>query len=504
MKKLITDYLDEAAAICPEKTAFVEKNNSVTYRELRADALAVSKAIEDRGVLRQPVAVYIAKSITCIEAFLGTAYSGNFYCLVDTEMPDARSNKILDVLEPALMLTDRKHAARANALELDPGVEVLVIEDIIQEYCGQRVSEDLRRTLLSSDILYVLFTSGSTGMPKGVITSHRALLSYVNTVAEAYRIGEDMVLGSQVPFYYVMSIFDIYETIARHAEMHIIPRKYFAFPATLVRYLHDNNINTIDWVPSALALVANVNAFEAADISGIKTVIFGGEVMPIKHLKAWQKALPYAAFFNGYGSTEGTEASVFYEVNREFSDGDILPIGRPYSNTQALVINEDDQLVTDEIGELYIKCDALSYGYYGDPDRTNEVFIQNPLHNKYRDIVYKTGDLVKYNEYGEIEYIGRRDAQIKHMGRRIELGEIEANVSSISGIRENCCVYDKEKQQIVLFYSGDIEEEQLSIELRSLVPDYMMPSRKEKMQELPHNHNGKIDRAKLSDFLKQE
>ncbi len=503
MKKLITDYLDEAAAICPEKTAFVEKNNSVTYRELRADALAVSKAIEDRGVLRQPVAVYIAKSITCIEAFLGTAYSGNFYCLVDTEMPDARSNKILDVLEPVLLLTDRKHAARANALEFAAGVEVLVIEDIIQEYYGQRVSENLRRTLLSSDILYVLFTSGSTGTPKGVITSHRALVSYVNTVAEAYRIEEDMVLGSQVPFYYVMSIFDIYETIARRAEMHIIPRKYFAFPATLVRYLHDNNINTIDWVPSALALVANVNAFEAADISSIRTVIFGGEVMPIKHLKAWQKALPDADFFNGYGSTEGTEASVFYEVNREFNDGDILPIGRPYSNTQALVINEENQLVTDEIGELYIKCDALSYGYYGDPDRTNEVFIQNPLHNKYRDIVYKTGDLVKYNEYGEIEYIGRRDAQIKHMGRRIELGEIEANVSSIGGIRENCCVYDKVKQQIVLFYSGNIEEEQLSAELKSLVPDYMLPSRKEKMHELPHNHNGKIDRAKLSDFLKR-
>lgn len=499
MKKLITDYLDEAASVCPQKVAFVEKDNKVTYEELRSQSQSVAKAIEEEGLLRKPVAVYIGKSIACIEAFLGTAYSGNFYCLVDTEMPDARSRKILDVLEPELMLTDRRNAERAVGLAA--GIKVLVIEDLLQQYCGQEINCELRKTLLSSDILYVLFTSGSTGVPKGVITSHRALLSYVKTVAEAYRIDEDTVIGNQVPFYYVMSIFDIYETIAMHAQMHIIPRKYFAFPATLIRYLHDNNINTIDWVPSALALVANVNGFQAADISGIRTVIFGGEVMPIKHLKAWQRALPNAAFFNGYGSTEGTEASVFYEVNREFNDGDTLPIGRPYSNTEALVINENNQLVTDEIGELYIRCDALSYGYYGDLERTAEVFIQNPLHNKYRDIVYKTGDLVRYNRHGEIEYVGRKDAQIKHMGRRIELGEIEANASSISGVREGCCIYDREKQQIVLFYTGDIKDADVANALKELVPDYMLPSKRVRLDNMPHNHNGKIDRTALADRL---
>ncbi|MBQ6440296.1 MAG: amino acid adenylation domain-containing protein [Mogibacterium sp.] len=499
MEKLITDFLDKAVDLCPDKTVFIEKDNKVTYKELRIYAQAIARALEERRLLRKPVAVFFEKSIMCVETFLGVAYSGNFYCLIDIDMPDARAKTMLDALKPSLLITDKRHASRAKKITKE--IPILIVEEQIDLYYGQIVCKDLRTSLLSEDILYILFTSGSTGIPKGVITSHRALISYVNSVAEAYRLDENTIIGNQVPFYYVMSIFDIYATIAIRAQMHIIPRKYFAFPGMVVRYIHYNNINTINWVPSALALVSNVNGFKAADISCVKTVLFGGEVMPVKHLNAWRRVLPNASFFNGYGSTECTEASLFYEVNREFNEGDVIPIGRPYSNTEALVFNEENKIVENEVGELYIRSDALSYGYYRDNSLTDKVFIQNPLHNRFRDIVYKTGDLVRYNQYGEIEYIGRIDDQIKHMGRRIALGEIEANVSSINGVRENCCIYDNNKQQIVLFFSGEIESEKIVNELKKTIPDYMLPTRWEQVKELPRNPNGKIDRSQLSGWL---
>ncbi|MDD6804787.1 MAG: AMP-binding protein, partial [Clostridiales bacterium] len=274
-------------------------------------------------------------------------------------------------------------------------------------------------------------------------------------------------------------------------------------PVPLLEYLKDHRINTIFWVPSALIVVAKLRAFKNVDLTDtLKRVLFCGEVMPNKQLNAWRKALPDALYANLYGPTEITDACTYYIVDREFADDEPLPIGIPMANTDILVLNDKNELVTgDEVGELCVRGTSLSMGYYKNPEKTKEAFVQNPLNNAVPELIYRTGDLVKYNEYGEIIYLARKDFQIKHMGHRIELGEIETAVSAIGEITLCCCLYDTKRQKIVLFCDADLSKEYIHEKISKLVPEYMFPNRIVYMETMPINANGKIDRVKLKELL---
>ena len=224
--------------------------------------------------------------------------------------------------------------------------------------------------------------------------------------------------------------------------------------------------------------------------------------MPNKQLNMWRKAYPDILYANLYGPTEITDVCTYYIVDREFDDADPLPIGRPCRNTDILVLNKDNCLVAEgEIGELCVRGVSLSYGYYNNDERTKEAFIQNPLNPYYREMIYRTGDLVKYNEYGEIVYISRKDYQIKHMGHRIELGEIENAVYSVSGIDRCCCLYHDKKKKIMLFYTASAEIPNLKELIKDKLPDYMIPGIYRFLDNMPLNLNGKIDRVKLKTLL---
>ena len=502
MPRIITDFLDDAVVAVADKIAFVDDQREVSYAELQNESYMIAMSIIASELRKKPIAIYLDRCISAISAMLAVAYSGNFYSMIDISMPIDRIRKIFEVLEPEYVITDKKHFEKAN--EFYPQERIIMVDDLNESEIDINVIRTSKEKILETDVLYVLFTSGSTGIPKGVVTPHRAVTNYIISLTDAYNVNENSVFGNQIPFYFVMSVLDIYGAIARKAKTYIIPKSKFMFPGYLVKYLSENEINIISWVPSALCLIANRNAFTAADLSNLKTVIFGGEVMPIKQLRAWQKAASNAIFINGYGSTEITDGCTYYIVDREFEDDDTLPIGIPFSNSDVIVIDEDGKPISEGVGELCIRSDSMTYGYYKDPIKTKEVYIQNPLHNNYPEIVYRMGDLVRFNKYGELEYVGRKDHQIKHMGRRIELGEIETNINSILGISENCCIYDSVHQQIVLFYVGNIDEDSLLQEIKNKLPDYMQPKRRIRMDVLPHNPNGKIDRKYLEGTLIEE
>ena len=501
MARIVTDYLENASRSYAEKTAFVDKKESITFSELRTEAMHIAAGIICCGFFKRPVAIYLNKSVHCVSTMFGVAYSGNFYTVIDTEMPSARIEKIFATLEPELIITDEEHRDYiADTFQ----IKTLVIEELVKESIQEDAILEIAGKVTEADVLYVLFTSGSTGIPKGVITSQRAVMSYLDAVTDAYHLDSSTIIGNQAPFYFVLSLIDIYCTIKNGGTTYIIPTDYFMFPGQLMRYIAKHQMTLLNWVSSALSLVANLRAFDKIDISCVKTVIFGGEVMPVKHLNAWMDALPETVFINGYGSTEVTDSATYFIVNRRLKETDLLPLGIPLGNTSVLVLNEKNEIAGhDEIGELCVRGTNLSYGYYNDIERTEKVFVQNPLVTEYKEIIYKTGDLVRYNEYNEIEYIGRKDFQIKHMGYRIELGEIEVNISSVSGVDENCCLYDSENKKIVLFYSGAIEEDDLLEKLQALLPKYMQPGVCNRVAKMPHNLNGKIDRAKLKESLQQ-
>ena len=498
-KLIVTDYLECSAKEHPNKAAFVDENKSLDFSELRSLSLKIASGICALGVFKSPVAVYLDKSAQCIAAFMGALYSGNFYSSLDTAMPQTRIEKIISTLRPAVIVTDEAHKDAAEGFA--KGASIVTLEDSFSRKADEAAVLEVTSKVLDTDICYILFTSGSTGNPKGVIIPHRAVVDFTEWGAKCLGIDSSYVFGNQTPFYFSMSVFDIYQTLRNGATTYIVPHRFFMFPAQLMDYLDKNRINTLFWVPSALSIISALGALASPHLTALRNVFFGGEVMPMKQLNKWRAEYPDARYINFYGPTEVTDTCTIYEVSREFSDKETLPMGFACENMDVFLLSEDDRLVTDGIGEVCVRGTGLAYGYYNDPEKTAAVFVQNPLNKAYPELIYRTGDLARYNEYGELVYMGRKDFQIKHMGHRIELGEIEAAVLSLDEVKEACCLYDSKKSRIVMFYTGDTEDEALMEKLKGLLPSYMLPNRREKLEEMPKNLNGKIDRAKLKDSL---
>lgn len=498
--KTITDYLEETARNYPDKTAFTDEKREITFQEVREEAQKVAVSLISMHLFKKPVVIFMDKSVECINAFLGVAYSGNFYTVIDIHMPPARVEKILNTLQPEVLITDEAHYS--EAAKTAGNIKILRYEQMMSNTVDGKLLLETAEHIVQTDILYVLFTSGSTGIPKGVIISHEAVIAYLEWGAETFHLDETAVFANQTPFYFVMSGFDIYQTIRNGGTMHIIPKNLFMFPLKLLEFLRDRKTNILYWVPSVLCFVANFNALPKLHLDGLKAVMFGGEVMPSKQLNMWRKEYPDVQFVNQYGPTEMTDICTYYIVDREIADNESLPIGIPCSHMDILLLDENDKPAKPgEIGELCGRGPSLAYGYYNDSDKTASAFVQNPLNTSYPEKIYRTGDLVRLNERGELIYVSRKDFQIKHMGHRIELGEIETAVSALEGVESNCCLYAGEKQGIVLFYTGSLDGNEILRQLKSSLPNYMLPNRRIQLEQMPLNLNGKIDRAQLKSLI---
>lgn len=502
MRASVLEWLEKAAVNFADKTAIVDEQESYTYKEYHDKAVGIAQAIIATGMgSKKPVVVYLNKSVKVLASFMGIAYTGNFYSPIDIDMPAQRVNRILEVLEPEVVITTKE--LKEEFSQFDYQGTYLIYEDIMPVENSGAVKSAMEK-IIDTDLLYVLFTSGSTGMPKGVCITHRGVIDYTDWVTETFEITSEDTFGNQAPFYFDNSILDIYSTMKMGATLYIIPKMLFPQPVRLLQYLKDNQINTIFWVPSALMVVSKIKAFRNVDLTDtLKRVLFCGEVMPNKQLNVWRKYLPDALYANLYGPTEITDACTYYIVDREFKDDESLPIGIPMKNTEILVLDDENHLVTEPgvVGELCVRGTGVATGYYKNPEKTAQAFVQNPLNDAYEEKIYRTGDLVEYNEYHELIYLSRKDFQIKHMGHRIELGEIETAVSSLEDITMNCCLYDEKHSKIVLFLDKDMTKEEVNSRLTNMIPDYMLPGKVIFMETMPLNANGKIDRVALKEFL---
>ena len=503
MKNSVLSWLDETAKRLPNKLALQDISGNITYQEYRSKSLAIAyKIVElNKGEMKKPIVVYLEKGKEVLVSFMGVAYSGCFYSPIDTEMPPSRVDKILEVLKPEIVITTNK--LKTNFEKFNFYGSYIIYEETICSEEDETAVKPYTEKIVDTDLLYVLFTSGSTGVPKGVSICHRSVIDYIDWVTETFNITQKDTFGNQAPFYFDNSILDIYSCMKTGATLNIIPKKLFFQPVPLLEYIKYNKINTIFWVPSALIVVSKLKAFRNVDLSDtLKRVLFCGEVMPNKQLNIWRKFLPNVTYANLYGPTEITDACTYYIVDREFSDDEPLPIGIPMSNTDILVLNDEDKLVTDdEVGELCVRGTSLAMGYYNNPEKTRSAFVQNPLNKAVPEIIYRTGDLVRYNEYREIIYISRKDFQIKHLGHRIELGEIETAISSLEEVTLNCCLYDEKNQRIVLFVDAQVDRDYIKERIEKLVPEYMIPGKVIYLENMPINANGKIDRIKLKELM---
>lgn len=499
----ICDFLDESVVNFPDKIAFVENDKGITYAKFDqiSNKLANQIIKFNKENMQIPVLILLPKGIDCIIAMFAALKSGNFYTILDEKSPKERLEKIVQILKPSIIITSREFDF--SYLNLP----IIFTQDFDTLEIDEKALQEAKTKHIDTNLAYVLFTSGSTGFPKGVSITHKCVIDYTSWVCETFDVTCAEILANQAPFYFDNSVLDIYSSIKAGATLHIIPTSLFSFPTKVIEYLDKNMINMVFWVPSVLIYFANLNVLETSNLKHLKKVLFAGEAMPNKQLNIWRKHLKHTMFANLYGPTEITVDCAYYICDREFKDDEPLPMGKARENMELFIFDENLNLITKQTpnikGELYVRGTSLSVGYYKDEEKTKKAFIQNPLHNNYEEKIYKTGDIVAYNEKGEILYFGRADNQIKHMGYRIELGEIEITVLGLNCIDNACTLYDKENSNIILIYESKTKasQKEILLELRDKLPKYMLPTKFICLDEMPLNANGKIDRKKLQTII---
>lgn len=493
----VLEYLEHSAREYPEKIVAEDINRRCSYRELLENAKHIGTSLAKIETPGKPIAVFMEKSVEALTAFMGIVYAGCFYILINPEQPVFRIQQILKVsgAECIITLNNTEEALlKAGFTGALSSYQELLKNDINEERLQQ-----IRDQAQDIDPLYCNFTSGSTGVPKGVLVSHRSVIDFMEYFPSLFSISKEDIIGNQAPFDFDVSVKDIYSTLKVGATMVIIPKKYFSIPMQLLDYLCEKKVTTLIWAVSALCMITQLKGFTYKVPETVNKILFSGEAMPIKHLKLWQKYLPEASYVNLYGPTEITCNCTYYRITREFELEESLPIGRAFPNEKVFLLDEEEKQVTTpgQIGELCVSGTALALGYYNNAEQTRKAFVQNPLNPLFLETIYRTGDLAYCNEDGDFCFAGRKDFQIKHMGHRIELEEIELIINSYPDIQRACCVFDTAKNRIAAFYVGGLEGKAIQQKMQESLPVYMIPTVFYSLPELPITANGKIDRKKL-------
>jgi amino acid adenylation domain-containing protein len=512
---LVHRLLEASADAYSERTAVVDGDRSATYEELEGQANRLARLLLDLGVARgDRVGLYIDRSLEAVAGLYGVLKAGAAYVPLDPAAPPARLGYIAGNCGLRVLLTGASKADRWDGLvEAGAAPEAIVVLDGdpgsgAPRTVGRREIEardDARVAVPAGggDLAYILYTSGSTGEPKGVMLSHGNALAFVGWAGDLVEVGPEDRLSSHAPFHFDLSVFDLFAAARGGASVTLVPPGASVLPRELRRFIEEARITIWYSVPSILTALAVRGGLRGGDFPDLRTVIFAGEVFPTKFLRRLMGLVPHAAFYNWYGPTE-TNVCTWYRVPELPEDmTEPVPIGRPIDDTEVFAVTEGGTLAAPgEIGELHVRGETVMRGYWGDPERTERLLVPDPR-GASRGRVYRTGDLVEELEDGNFRFLGRRDAQIKSRGYRIELGEIEAAILSHPDVVE-CAVVavpDEEVTNRVRAYvavreglgTGDLVRY-----CRARLPKYMIPEAFDFAEALPRTSTGKIDRQALT------
>jgi amino acid adenylation domain-containing protein len=530
MVSLLQQLITQQAEQRPEATAIVYKQERLTYGELEEASNRLARLLKEAGCQRgDRVGFLIPKTPAAIITILGILKADCAYVPLDPSSPAPRLEMIVDACAPRfiiaggsvtsllddVMADESRRKGTAIGWMGDGKVEghnfkVQFARADLNSYDGAAL--DCQNT--SSDAAHILFTSGSTGVPKGVVITHANVLPFIHWAVNYFGTKAGEKISSHPPLHFDLSTYDIYGTLSSGAELHIVPTELNLLPHKLAEFIRNAELTQWFSVPSVLNFMAKADVVKQDDFPQLERLLWCGEVFPTPPLMYWMQRLPHVQFTNLYGPTEATIASSYYTVpERPANESVDIPIGVPCDGEELVVLDEElKPLPPGEIGDLYIAGVGLSPGYWRDEEKTNSVFLRRPGSDDPNDRIYKTGDLARLGEDGLVYYIGRADSQIKSRGYRIELGEIETALNALN-LTEECAIVaintgGFEGVAICCAYvplpDADVTPTRLRADLSKALPNYMLPARWMLFERLPKNANGKIDRKVLREQFQQE
>ena len=500
MKINLIELFEETADKYPHKIAVIDKDRDITFCDLRDKAMTLAQKIINGGIgQNKPVAVFLDKSIESVFANLGIIYSGNFYMNLDIKTPAERISNILKLVEPYYIISTSKQIKSIAGIIPESIRVILLDEEDWEEEVDKKAILGKLSDIIDTDPSCIINTSGSTGTPKGVVLNHKSFFDFIEWALETFKFDDNLVMGSLSPLVFDIYSFELCMLMAKASTLVVLPSNLAAFPAKILDLLEQHKVNFLFWVPTIMVNIANMDLLSTYKLEHLKTVWFAGEVFPTKQFNYWHHHLPQVTFANLYGPIEITLDCTYYIVDKNIPDEQPLPIGIPCRNTDILILDGDDKAVKEPYkeGELCVRGTSLAMGYYNNPEKTAAAFVQNPLNKAYPELIYRTGDIVCYDEDGLIMFKGRKDNIVKHLGYRTDLGEIEhVIINTLKLVKNGCVVYHQAAKEITLIYEAEqeISASDFRKKIGQALPKYMIPTVYRHVDLLQRNTNGKIDR----------
>ncbi|ROP31353.1 amino acid adenylation domain-containing protein [Couchioplanes caeruleus] len=507
MTAVIHGLLRAAAATHPDRTALVDGSRRYSYRELDVWSDYLAGALLRSGVRRgDRVGIHIDKSAEAVAAIYGVLKAGACYVPLDPGAPASRLELIAKDSAMTALLTDGRRLAAADAFHhRSPDLHTVIDLDDSAQRATRQDTAPVEIPENSDDLAYILYTSGSTGQPKGVTLTHGNGLAFINWAAEEFALTPDDRLSSHAPLHFDLSTFDLFAAAASAATLVLVPTRASVFIPELVEFVREQKITVWYSVPTALTMLVRRGNLERGCFPDLRVVLFAGEVMPTASLRALMNVVPRARFVNLYGPTE-TNVCTWHEVQQiPERDDEPIPIGRGISQVTTRIVADDGSPVgPGEVGELLVEGPTVMRGYWNDEARTARVLIPPTETGSFA--TYRTGDMVRADEAGVLQFIGRRDHQIKSRGHRIELGEIELALQAHPAVVECAVIAVPDEQVTNLLWAYVVVDRALNAaelirHCREKLPKYMTPDRLEFLQELPKTSTGKNDRNALETML---
>jgi amino acid adenylation domain-containing protein len=530
MAYLLQHLLSESARNYPDWEAVVFGDERLTYRELDQLADRLAWMLTQHGVERgDRIGIYMNKSLSSIVSIFGILKAGCVYVPLDPNAPLARPAHIVQDCGIRCLLTSPTKreevagvVAKTGPFDLLVWCDTSIDAEPTDRLAHQTVSIPIASAggpesspsveTIDTDLAYILYTSGSTGQPKGVTLSHLNALTFVNWACEELGIHREDRLSNHAPLHFDLSIFDIFVAAKAGATVVIVPETLSVFPSQLAEFIATNRISVWYSVPSILTLLTLYGELSRHDLSLLRLILFAGEVFPMKYLRALMEVIPQASYYNFYGPTE-TNVCTYYHVDQIPAEGAApVPIGKACKNTEVCALDADGHQVTrpGQEGELCVRGSTVMRGYWGRPKETAAATLPSPLGPHLTDRVYRTGDLVTLDDRGDYLFLGRKDHMIKSRGYRIELGEIEAALYKHAAVKEAVVVPVPDELVNNRIYAyvvprdgTQVSPEEIRRHCADWLPHYMVPEVVELQTSLPKTSTGKIDRQYMAGKARQ-